>query len=87
MAQFLTMDWGMEFCTVNISLPLTSDAHTQLAALSTDTVVSVWMLNTTEELDLASLSYSNRPPRQVLLGSWSLDLGTNMSSYALIRPT
>ena len=85
-AQFLTMDWGMELCTINLSLPLLSDEVTELAALSIGADVSVWALEAVNELDPKVVTYSNKPSRRALLGNWTLTSGMNLATDAFPCP-
>ncbi|VDB83317.1 unnamed protein product [Peniophora sp. CBMAI 1063] len=59
--QFRALDWGMEKCELRLSLPaVASDALVDPGHVAT---LSLYRLNTTQQLDPSVLTYATRPQR------------------------
>ncbi|KAJ7484283.1 hypothetical protein FB451DRAFT_1028782 [Mycena latifolia] len=70
-AQFRTIDWGMEDCELHLSLPTLNVS----IASPPNVGVELYRLNQTYPLDLATLSYRSRPLRVAQVASIPLARG------------
>ncbi|KAI0095204.1 hypothetical protein BDY19DRAFT_74420 [Irpex rosettiformis] len=86
-SQFRILDWGMENCTVEVNLPSSSDTFTTMHTLSSPSYVNIWLLDTVEELDFDSLSFSTKPQRKSLLATLSIAAGRVAKSPSFRCPT
>ncbi|THU90408.1 hypothetical protein K435DRAFT_728399 [Dendrothele bispora CBS 962.96] len=78
--QFRVMDYGMERCTLIAKLPSPTELDQSEYPRFYDIVerglhVDIWQLEDTGELIAKSMSYASRPRRQVLVGSWKVEMG------------
>ncbi|KAA1473545.1 hypothetical protein DENSPDRAFT_851685 [Dentipellis sp. KUC8613] len=62
-AQFRTTDYGYENCTLHFSVPSSATEHEQ-------TSINIYTLSTASRLDAATLSWSTRPQRTLVAGTW-----------------
>lgn len=80
-AQFRTLDFGMERCVLSLMVPSSSALQearsnktvTYLPATS----LNIWRLKASGDIDRKSLSWINRPPRDTLLTTMSISPGQN----------
>ena len=79
-AQFRTLDWGMDNCTVEISLPPTTNDATNLDMIRSPSTLAVWLLDPSNELDIKRLSYSSKPDRVASLGRLTVSPGVSVTS-------
>ncbi|KAI0803207.1 hypothetical protein BC629DRAFT_1591291 [Irpex lacteus] len=79
-SQYRILDWGMENCTISVTLPPSSDMFTKLHVLSTPAYVNVWVLVGAEELDFGVMTYATKPQRRFLLGTLSVAAGETVTS-------
>lgn len=85
-AQFRTLDWGMENCTIEIVLPPTTTDTTTLKQIHDPSTLSLWLLDPSGELDVKRLSYSTKPARVASLGRLTVTSGMNVTSMGFICP-
>ncbi|KAI0347946.1 hypothetical protein BDW22DRAFT_1424185 [Trametopsis cervina] len=86
-AQFRVLDWGMENCTLEVALPGDSDEFTTITYVSPQAEVDVWLLDPTDELESARLSWSTKPARDKFLGTLAVGPGVNSSTSSFRCPT
>ncbi|TFK51123.1 hypothetical protein OE88DRAFT_1645339 [Heliocybe sulcata] len=79
--QFRVHDYGLERCTLNVTIPATSELGTKTYSSLRDTqTIQVWRLADTETLlRPRTLSWRNKPARLALVGTLEFAPGT--SSY------
>ncbi|KAI0697680.1 hypothetical protein BC835DRAFT_1337404 [Cytidiella melzeri] len=63
-----------------LSLPLSSDQFTTIGALSNPAHLNIRLLDAPMKLDPATLSFSTKPRRQRLLGTFSVSAGETMTA-------
>ncbi|KIK52791.1 hypothetical protein GYMLUDRAFT_49750 [Collybiopsis luxurians FD-317 M1] len=79
--QFRTIDYGMETCQLIADMPSFQDLlkhkKHKLYQLPSgaDTLVDIWTLDATEELDVTKLSFATKPRRIARVGQWNVTLG------------
>ncbi|KZV66623.1 hypothetical protein PENSPDRAFT_688826 [Peniophora sp. CONT] len=85
-AQFRTLDWGMDNCTVDIVLPPATNEVTTLNQIHAPSTLSLWLLDPSRELDVKKLSYATKPTRVSSLGQLTVSPGVSLSSPAFACP-
>ncbi|PAV21724.1 hypothetical protein PNOK_0168100 [Pyrrhoderma noxium] len=81
--QFYVLDYGMENCSIVISMPeSTTDPgnSTKIAHNGSVVELDAWILDTHQKLDFAKLSWNSKPRRRAHLGVFSLQYGTTQQS-------
>ncbi len=77
-AQYRVRDFGMERCAIVAQIPdetTLKNSNLSFTIHGNTSRIEVWNLTSSEELDVKTLSWHSKPPRERLLGVFSLDLG------------
>ncbi|VDB90021.1 unnamed protein product [Peniophora sp. CBMAI 1063] len=85
-AQFRTLDWGMDNCTVEIVLPPITNDVTTLNRIHAPSEIALWLLDPSSELDVKKLSFSTKPARVTSLGRLTVSPGVNVTSPTFTCP-
>ncbi|KAK0438631.1 hypothetical protein EV421DRAFT_1970848 [Armillaria borealis] len=83
--QFFHLDYGMEYCSLALSIPQPSDGFDPEAKLKNDTIVDVWLLqsNWSDRLIRAS-SGETAPKRKTLVASVPIRFGDRFTTDRFI---
>ncbi|KAE9400826.1 hypothetical protein BT96DRAFT_1018634 [Gymnopus androsaceus JB14] len=76
-AQSRVLDWGMENCSLVITVPALNDTSLIVSESHIDSqLLDVWALESTNrKLNVRQISYKTKPSRQKLLGSLQVEFG------------
>ncbi|KAF7965222.1 hypothetical protein HWV62_45051 [Athelia sp. TMB] len=80
-AQFRTVDYGLENCSLQFSLQLPPGTDgSDVGGNASTSAVDVWILDASTQLDVTRLSWDKRPQRRQLLESWHMSWGSAETS-------
>ncbi|KAJ6498093.1 hypothetical protein C8R47DRAFT_318932 [Mycena vitilis] len=89
-AQFRAIDWGMESCSLDVTIPEAPEMTEFMNFSLTGSIgapewvmVEVWRVSSpeiTEAIEPHTLSWETKPPRKLLVGYWSLKPGVRLQS-------
>lgn len=72
-AQFRVADFGMENCSLSITVPPRADSEDHIS--DEPATLDIWSLPVTKKMDMQKLSWANRPTSGTLLGSLPVSFG------------
>ena len=77
-AEFVTTDYRMENCELQILLPPTLSPNMSIDT-SSENVIEIWLLDSPQQLYAKTLTWANRPQRKTLIDRIKMELGLQYS--------
>ncbi|KAK0222289.1 hypothetical protein IW262DRAFT_1435232 [Armillaria fumosa] len=86
--QFFHLDYGMEYCSLALSIPQPSDGFDPESKLENDTVIDVWLLqsNWSDRL-IRTSSGETAPKRKALVASVPIRFGDHFTTDKFLCPS